>query len=695
MKKKIITLIVLMVCAIGMKARTWDFTVISDDLWTQITEDATNWSHNSDTRYYYAAKTSKNSLKLGDGAFEYTAGLKFTAGAGKIGVEKNNRIQLNGNGIAMIITGLKKGQTVTLTCMTANVSDPRGFDVSNLTPVSGHFNSITTERQVNIGEVTADGDVTMTTTGGMSVYKIEVSETAPQLAKPEITVAEDGTVTISQADGAEVYYTTNNTVPSAENGTKYQEPFKVEDGTTVKAIAIGDGVTAGNSDVVEKQVLLAVAIETPVIKAYNGTVAISCTTPNVTIEYSVDGGGFNPYTRTFTLTEDAVVNVRASREGSESASAVAEVKAVPANGKTKTIYMGWGSFTLTKSDKESQYSTLVGAEGDDAEGYSLILTNIEKDWSNDGSGSKIVCPAGGRTGIKVSNGAQNILRLPEGVKATRLTLYSYVNKSGEIRTSGWKEIGGEEIPYADVPMSMLGDNDDRFANPDVRIFPLDNAEGDITFTNTGEQVCFVIGLDVIEAPVEVSVGAAGIATYSSDKALDFSGSTEIEAYTASSYTGATVNMTKVAGSVPAGTGLILKSVGGGETTARIPVVENADAVEGNLLVAMVEAGNIEASAEGSYNYIFGKGDLGTGFYKLNSTFESAANKAYLHTDADLLAASAAKGVVLDFGNSTTGIDEVNANEKADTGIYYNLKGMKVGKPQKGLYILNGKKVIVK
>ncbi len=62
--------------------------------------------------------------------------------------------------------------------------------------------------------------------------------------------AETGLVTIAAVDNAlSVVYTTDGSVPSADNGTVYKEPFNVADGTTVKAIALGDEVNNSNSDV--------------------------------------------------------------------------------------------------------------------------------------------------------------------------------------------------------------------------------------------------------------------------------------------------------------------------------------------------------------------------------------------------------------------------------------------------------------
>ena len=81
-------------------------------------------------------------------------------------------------------------------------------------------------------------------------------------------------------------------------------------------------------------------------------------------------------------------------------------------------------------------------------------------------------------------------------------------------------------------------------------------------------------------------------------------------------------------------------------------------------------------------------------YNVDSSVTVGANKAYV--DISAITPSLARGVVdLDF-NEPTGIEtvansqEVNANSK-----FFNLAGQRVAQPTKGLYIVNGKKVLVK
>ena len=66
-----------------------------------------------------------------------------------------------------------------------------------------------------------------------------------------------------------------------------------------------------------------------------------------------------------------------------------------------------------------------------------------------------------------------------------------------------------------------------------------------------------------------------------------------------------------------------------------------------------------------------------------------AGKAYLPAS---VGSSSAKAFTFDFGDAT-GINEVKT-AKAD-GAIYSISGVRVAEPQKGVYIMNGRKVIVK
>ena len=84
-----------------------------------------------------------------------------------------------------------------------------------------------------------------------------------------------------------------------------------------------------------------------------------------------------------------------------------------------------------------------------------------------------------------------------------------------------------------------------------------------------------------------------------------------------------------------------------------------------------------------------------GFYKLNNTVTTIpGNKAFLVlTNAE----AQAKGFVLEFENGgTTGIETIeNSKHSTEDGVYYDLQGRRVENPTRGVYIVNGKKVVIK
>ena len=82
-------------------------------------------------------------------------------------------------------------------------------------------------------------------------------------------------------------------------------------------------------------------------------------------------------------------------------------------------------------------------------------------------------------------------------------------------------------------------------------------------------------------------------------------------------------------------------------------------------------------------YILANGADGVGFYKAEGTIP--AGKAYFQST------SGVKAFFFD-GDDATGISNVDANLNANDAIY-NIAGQRVQKMQKGINIINGKKVL--
>jgi hypothetical protein len=68
----------------------------------------------------------------------------------------------------------------------------------------------------------------------------------------------------------------------------------------------------------------------------------------------------------------------------------------------------------------------------------------------------------------------------------------------------------------------------------------------------------------------------------------------------------------------------------------------------------------------------------------------AAGKAYLEIETP----SPARQLTVKFADDITGISSIENKQASEIG-YYNLSGQRIAVPSKGLYIKNGKKVIMK
>ena len=182
MKKMVFTLALLLMSLSAAMAQTWTFGTMSEADKALCAADA-NWVLGTD-RYGYTLALENEALVANGSELAYAKGLKFTAGApaekldGKAKVRLNygsSRLELNGNGVSLIIPSLKAGQKVTVSCSTGKTGTARGLNATNITPVSGSFNATSADKVTNVGTVTADGDVVLTTNvGGMNIYSIKV-----------------------------------------------------------------------------------------------------------------------------------------------------------------------------------------------------------------------------------------------------------------------------------------------------------------------------------------------------------------------------------------------------------------------------------------------------------------------------------------------------------------------------------------
>ena len=175
--------------------------------------------------------------------------------------------------------------------------------------------------------------------------------------------------------------------------------------------------------------------------------------------------------------------------------------------------------------------------------------------------------------------------------------------------------------------------------------------------------------------------ANDMSTYVTPAALDFSGVDGLTAYVATGKGTGTVVMSPVA-AVPADTPLLL--VGTAGTPYSVPVAAEADAPGTNYL----KKGPQTFTGEEEDKYILWT----DGKFHLVAAGTLAANKAYL----DLAEAGARElSIIFENEGETTALSEVRGLKADVRGEFYDLSGRKVAQPTKGLYIVNGRKVVIK
>jgi len=182
-------------------------------------------------------------------------------------------------------------------------------------------------------------------------------------------------------------------------------------------------------------------------------------------------------------------------------------------------------------------------------------------------------------------------------------------------------------------------------------------------------------------------------TFSCDKALDFSNVEGITANIITDDKGTTQDVVRV----PANTGLYIAAdeTSSEERTFEIPILVNemeVDDVSENKLVATDGENAFKQDNDYVY-YTYGKKNGKFAFYKIvDASATPSANKAVLAVEI-VTTMSGAKDMIEVNGGDVTGIESIENG--TENGQIFDLQGRKVTNAQKGVYIVNGRKVVVK
>ena len=183
------------------------------------------------------------------------------------------------------------------------------------------------------------------------------------------------------------------------------------------------------------------------------------------------------------------------------------------------------------------------------------------------------------------------------------------------------------------------------------------------------------------ATLSATLNGSGYATFCSEYPLDFTGyeTADYSAWQITGVSGETITFSQITGTVKGGTGILLK----GEANADVTLTSSASSTTlgDNLLVGTLAP-----------TYVAG-GD----YYGLSDNEFVRVNAGTVNAGKALLPASAVggdevKSFVFVFEDEETGIKDLK--DFRDSKVIYNLAGQMVnGKLPKGIYIVNGKKVL--
>ena len=184
--------------------------------------------------------------------------------------------------------------------------------------------------------------------------------------------------------------------------------------------------------------------------------------------------------------------------------------------------------------------------------------------------------------------------------------------------------------------------------------------------------------------INLTFSSAGYLTWVATADIDFSQTDGVTAYQITEATSKKITMVEV-DKVPKGAAVMLK----GSSTKTLKRTTGVEPLSNNKMQPCADA-SVTGNGNGVTNtdvYVLGNGKSGLGFYMLKGTLQ--AGKGYLIVTESESNAKDFIGFEV-----TTGVNTVEANGTGDAAIY-NLQGIRVAHPQKGIYVKNGKKYVIK
>ena len=272
--------------------------------------------------------------------------------------------------------------------------------------------------------------------------------------------------------------------------------------------------------------------------------------------------------------------------------------------------------------------------------------------------------------------------------------------------AGWRvPTAAEQNGYSGLPGTGFSNAINEFGNPGsgyYRSSTISSYPRAYAFRQSGQQNNWGTNPAFAIRPVKegiyfiYTVPASGLGTFSAaENVIIPAGLTAYYCTTLKTYEDGSlgIKVFRLNGIIPANTGVLLEGSPGLSYPLTATTVEAAAPAE-NSLVAVVESEHIPAT-NGEYTNFMMKGGK---FIRIaDDNASMPANRAYLPLLTTAISGSNAKEIMLYWDDEeTTGIESLTPGPSPKgEGSIYNLNGQKLSAPQKGINIINGRKVIVK
>lgn len=596
------------------------------------------------------------------------------------------------------------GQTNEFPTLTNEYGTDVTYSSSNTSVVETFNNGVPQLKGVGTTTITATlaADSKVTASYELTVTKLAntltISPAEPSSVKAPIEVSLNASI-----EGSKIYYTTDNTEPTTDSNL-YSVPFEVtKSGTTVKALAVAEGaenVTAEATYTIKPEQPLFSEESKTFKNAFDVTLSLPETTDATSSKIYYEIGG--------TATEESKLY-----EGPITISAENDGDKVILHAVVVDEY---GNVGTEKYCTYTKANAIVFDFTSDWEGITATAPS-----SNQKNGEQVVA---GKE-LKVDG---VVMTATNGVSSNKNTYYTglYIKSNAQhlrVYANGSVTFTAPE-GYNLSEITFVGTDLDNFNTDDIAYkYPTwtGNAHA-VTFTATGTVQVKTATIKLVAAepvqPTSVTIDFKAhdsdgfhYATFSSDKDVVFNQkSVDVFAVSVSnekvdmniladaSYkvTDATVGSIEKGYYVPANTGVLIVGYDA-TTTYYFPAEAQTVTLPANQLKpAPANGGVFEATADYKYYKLaYDNYDTqeGLGFYwgaPEGGKFFVKAGTAYLAVRAG---EATAKGFTLN--GEATGIEGVNANVENAKAIY-NLNGQRVASMAKpGLYIVNGKKMVVR